>query len=147
MPNIKTLSVLTIDDKTIDRQLALGDNAEKRNYLCERAVQTQSRKLESLRAIPESSTNKRQDVYTQSQHKVKNITEPSVISNPMVMVNNNNENNFLSELTINQNQSFVSEQLRKDDTVAKQASQRDNDNSERFISDQSKDPDIEAKTI
>ena len=44
---------------------------------------------------------------------------------------------------------FVSEQLREDDMVAniKWASQRDNYNSERFISDQSEDPDLEAKTI
>ena len=67
----------------------------------------------------------------------------------MVIGNNNNENSFLSELTINENQSFVSEQLREDDTVAniRQARQRSNNNSESFISDQSKDPDIEAKTI
>ena len=41
------------------------------------------------------------------------------------------------------------EQLREDDMVLniKQASQRDNNNSEIFILDQSKDPDMEAKTI
>ena len=67
----------------------------------------------------------------------------------MVMDNNNNENSFLSELTIKGNQRFVSEKLRVDDTVAniKKASQRYSDNSKRFISDQSKDPDMEEKTI
>ena len=67
----------------------------------------------------------------------------------MVMGNNNNENNFLSQQTMNENQSFASEQLREDDMVTntKQATQRDNKNSDRFISDQSKDPDMEVKTI
>ena len=65
--------------------------------------------------------------------------------NPMVMGNNNNENSFpsessnkdcfFSELIINENQSFVSEQLLEDDMAAnvKQTSERDNNNSERFI--------------
>ena len=34
----------------------------------------------------------------------------------MVMGNNDNENSFLSELTVNENQSSISEQLREDDT-------------------------------
>ena len=65
----------------------------------------------------------------------------------MVTGNSNNENSFFSELTINENQSFVSEQLREDDMVAniKQTSQRDYNNSESFISDQSTDPDMEAQ--
>ena len=39
--------------------------------------------------------------------------------------------------------------MREDDTATniKQANQGDNNNSESFISDQSEDPDIEAKTI
>ena len=85
---------------------------------------------------------------------------PSFITNPMVMGNNDNENSFLSESTnedtniffseliINENQSFVSEQSRGDDMVAyvKQTHERENNNSENVISDQSKDPDIEMKT-
>ena len=43
----------------------------------------------------------------------------------------------------------IKEQLREDNMLAniKQASQRDNNNAERFISDQYKDPDMEAKII
>ena len=38
MPDIETLGVLTKDDKTLDRKLALGDNADKgqRNCQCEK---------------------------------------------------------------------------------------------------------------
>ena len=69
-------------------------------------------------STPESSTSKRQDADTQSQHNADNTTKPRVVTNPTVTGNNNNENSFLSELSINENQSFVSEQLRADDTVA-----------------------------
>ena len=114
MPDIETLGGLTIDDKTIGRQLALGDNADKRqrNFQCKRAVQRESRKLESYadnrqtvnaqKAVqaeggtPESSTNKRQDAYTQSQPNADSTTEPSVMTTPIVIGNNNNENSFLS---------------------------------------------------
>ena len=49
MSDIEMLGVLKIDDKTIGRQLALGDNVDKRqrNCQCERAVQTESMKLEN----------------------------------------------------------------------------------------------------
>ena len=67
----------------------------------------------------------------------------------MVMGNNNNEKSFLSDQINNQNQTFVSEQLREDDMVTniKQASQTANTNSEILISDQSKYHEMEAKTI
>ena len=60
MPDIETLGLLTIDEKTIDRQLALGDNAGKRqrNCQCERAVQAEGRKLVSY-------ADNRQDVDAQ----------------------------------------------------------------------------------
>ena len=92
---------------------------------------------------------KRQDADTQRQHNADKPTLPSVITNPIVIGSNNNENIFLSWLTVNDNQSFVLEQLREDDMVAniKQASHRDNNNNESFISDKSKDPFIELKTI
>ena len=136
---------------------------QTKNCQCERAVQTEDGKLVSyaynrqdvdaqkhskqkvahLRAV-----QMRNDTDTQSQHNADNANEPSVITNPVVMGNNNNKNSFLSELIINENQRFVSEQLREDDTVTniKQASQRENNSSESFISDQSKDPDMETKT-
>ena len=65
------------------------------------------------------------------------------------MANNNNENIFLSGLTIDENQSFVSEQLKEDYMMAdiKHTSQKDNKNSKSCILDQSKDPDMEVKTI
>ena len=49
MSDIETLGMLTINDKTIGRQLAPGDNVEKRQRNCqhERAIQTEGRKLES----------------------------------------------------------------------------------------------------
>ena len=83
MPDIETLGVLTID-KTTGWQLALGDNADKRqrNCQCYRAVQTEGEKPESYTdnrqmlmhtkksvqaegSTPDSSTNKRQDADTQ----------------------------------------------------------------------------------
>ena len=103
MPDIENLSVIRIDDRTIGRHLAPGDNVDKgqRNFQCERAFQTEDGKFESYAdngqdidaqkavqaegSTPESSTNKRQDVDTHSQHNADNIREPSVITNPMVM--------------------------------------------------------------
>ena len=95
----------------------------------------------------------------QNQHNADNTAKPSVITNPMVTGNNNNENNFLSEpinkdsnsvfseLIINENQSLVSEKLREDDMAANvKKSERDNSNNESFISDQAKDPDIVENT-
>ena len=108
MPDIETLGVLMIDDKTIGRQLISIHNADKRqrNCQCEGAVQTEDVKLEShvdnrqdvgvqeaVQAIggtPEGSTNVRQDVDTQSQHSADNTTEPSVITNPLVTGNQKN---------------------------------------------------------
>ena len=100
--------------------MASGDNAHQRyrNCQCERVVQTEGRKLESyaengqdvdtLKTVqaggtPESSTNKRQDSDTQCQHNADNTTEPCINTNPMIMGKKNNENSFLSELTINGN--------------------------------------------
>ena len=132
---------------------------------CERAVQTEGRKLEGCAdngqdfdapkavqaegSTPRKSTNKGQDADKQGQHNGDNTIKLSVITNPMGTGTNNNENSFLLELTINENQSFISDQLREDDMVAniKHVSQKDNINSERFISNQSKDPDMGAKTI
>ena len=78
----------------------------------------------------------------------------------MVMGNNNNDSNsplepvnkdsksFFSELIINENHSFVSEQFRENDMSVnvKQTSGRDN-NSESFVSNQAKDPDIDVNAI
>ena len=112
MSDIETLGVLAIDDKTMGRHLASGDNVDKwqRNWQCGRAVQTEGRKLgkyadsrqdaDAQKAVqaevctPESSTNKRQDVDTQSQHNADNTTEQSAITNPIITGNNNNENKF-----------------------------------------------------
>ena len=86
MSGIETLGVPTINDKTIGRQLASGDDVDKRqrNCQCERAAQTEGGKLESYAdnrqdvdaqkavqvegSMSESRTNKRQDVDSQSQH-------------------------------------------------------------------------------
>ena len=50
MLDIETLSVLTIDDKTIDGQLALGNNPDKRqrNCQCDRVVKTEGRISETI---------------------------------------------------------------------------------------------------
>ena len=154
MPDIDNLGVLTINCKTIGRQFASDNKTDnrKRNHQCEKAVQTKG-------GMSESCTNKMQDVETQSQHNADNTTEPSVIGNQTDMCNNNDEksfpsestnedtNSFFSELIINETQSFVSEHLREDDmpTTVKQV--RDSNNSERFILDQPKDPDIGANKI
>ena len=132
--DIETLGVLTINDKTIGRQLASGDSADKRqrNYQCERAVETEGVKLESYaynmqgvdaqKAVkaeggkPESCTNKKQDANVQRQCNADNKAKPNVIFNLSVMASNNNENScpsepinkdknsFFSELIINENQ-------------------------------------------
>ena len=64
----------------------------------------------------ESYENKRQHAELQSQNNADNTAESSIVTNPMVMVNNSNENSlsseamnknsniFLSELTINMTQ-------------------------------------------
>ena len=112
-------------------------------------------------AKSESCTNKRQDADAQEQFNADNIAKPSVILNQMVMGNINNENSFpsgqinkdrnsfLLELILNENQSFVLEQLRENDMVAnvKETSKRDYNNSESFISDQAKDPNIDMNAI
>ena len=50
MPDIETQGVLTINVKTIGRQLASGDSADKiqRNCQCQVEVQTEGGKLESI---------------------------------------------------------------------------------------------------
>ena len=95
MQDIDKLGVLTINYKTIGMKLASDNSMDnrKRNCQYERAVQMEDR-------IPESCTNKRQDAEAQNQHNANNTAEPSVISNPMVMGNNYNENSFPSELKI-----------------------------------------------
>ena len=108
--------------------------------------------------MPESCRNKRQDAETQSQHNADNTTEQGVITSPMVMGDNNNENSFYSESTNNDTNSFFSEliinekqsfsdQSRQENMVANVKQATDSNNSESFISYQSKDPDTEAKTI
>ena len=106
-----------------------------------------------------SSSKKRQDAEMQNQHNVDNTAKPSATTNPTIMGKNNNENSFpsgstneatnisCSELIINENQGFVSEQLREDDMVAnvKQTSKRDNYNSKSCISDQAEDSDIDTE--
>ena len=134
MPDIDNLGVLTILYTTIGRQLASDDNADdrKRNCKYEKTVQTEGK-------MPESCTDKRQDAETQWQHNTENTTEPSIITNPTVIGNKNENNfppestnrdtnNFFSELIINEIQGCVSEQLREHDMAsnAKQTSKRDN---------------------
>ena len=80
-----------------------------------------------------------QDADVQKQFIANNTAKPSVILNQMVMGNIKNENSFpsgqinkdrnsfLLELILNENQSFVLEQLRENDMVAnvKETSKRD----------------------
>ena len=97
-----------------------------------------------------------------NQHNADNTAESSIVTNPTVTGNNRNENNFfwetinngsnifLSELIIIEKQSFVSGQLRKDDTAAanaKQTSEIHTNNNESFISDQYKDSNLAMQTI
>ena len=62
MPDIETLVVLTINDKTIGRQLASGEIADKRqrNCQCERAIHTGGGKLESCTKIGRMLMHKKQ---------------------------------------------------------------------------------------
>ena len=123
----------TINDKTIDRQLVPGNNADKRkrNCHCERATQTEGRKLESY-------AYKRQDTDSPEQY---NADEPIVDPNLTVTGNINNRNQSLSSnQIINENQHFLSEQLTEDDMKGnmKQTNQKHNNNdSTNFLSDQS----------
>ena len=120
MPDIETLGVLTIDDKTIDRKLACK---RQRNFQCERAVQTEGGKLVNYadnrqdidiqRAAQaeggksESSTKKRQDADRHSQHSADNNIWSSVITNPMITDNNNNENSFKSDPPLGSDRYFL----------------------------------------
>ena len=124
MPDIDNLGVLTINSETIGRQLVPDNNADSRKGNCqyEKAVQTEDGMSESYACngwdvdtqkaaqaedrMLETCTNKRQDAETQNQHSADNTTEPSVITNPRVMGNNNNENSFLSESTKNDANSY-----------------------------------------
>ena len=68
------------------------DNS-KRNCQCKWVIQTEGGKFESYE-------NKRQDAEVKSQHNTDNTAKSSIVTNPMFMGNNSNENSFSSE-TIN----------------------------------------------
>ena len=122
--------------------MAPDNNADKRhrNLKCETVIQTEGRRLESY-------AYNRQDVDV---HKQNNADEPVVDPTPMFMGNINKRSQSLhANKIINNNQSFLSEQLTDDDMKmnVKQTKQINNNNdSESFLSDQSRDVDIEAKT-
>ena len=46
------------------------------------------------------------------------MDEADVVPNPMVMGNNNRNQSLLSDLVINENENFLSEQFREDDMKA-----------------------------
>ena len=93
-PDIDNLAVLIINYAK-GRQLVSDDNPDNMKRKCqnERAVQTKG-------GMPQSCTNKKQDAETKKkQHNADNTVKPRVITNLMVIGNNNNENSFLSEST------------------------------------------------
>ena len=130
MPDIDNLVVLAINCEEIGRHLTSDKNTDnsKGNCLCKKVIQTEGRKFESYK-------NKRQDAEAQSQHNADNITKSSIVTNPTVIGNNSNENSFsektinkysnsfFSELIINENKSFASDQFRKDHMSAANAKQ------------------------
>ena len=124
MLDIGNLCILTINCETIGKQAASDENKDnsKRNCQCKTVIQIEGGKFESYE-------NKRQDAEAQRQHNADNTAESIIVTYPIVISNNSNENSFssqkinkdsntfLSEVTINEIQSFVSDQLRKDNTV------------------------------
>ena len=153
MPDIDTLSLIPLTCETTHRQVAVHDSADNSEY--KSSIQTEGGKCEQFES-------EKQDAEAQSQHNADNTAKPTIFTNPMVMGNNSNEksfsaktinkdsNSFLSELIINENQSFISDQLRKGDMAAagiRQKSEIHTNDNESFISDQYKDPDLEAYTI
>ena len=125
MPDIDKLCLISFNCETTDRQVASDDITDnsKRNGQCKRAIQIEVRKCEQFES-------EKQDAEGQSQQDVDNAAKPTTITNPTVMGNNNNKNDFLtetinndsnsflSEPITNENKSFVSDQFRKDDTAA-----------------------------
>ena len=120
MSDIDKLSLISFNCETIGRQVALDDiiDNSKRNSQCNRAIQTEGGKCKQFES-------EKQDAEAQSQHNTYNTAKPTIVTNPMVMGNNNNKNDsfaetinydsdgFLSELIINENKRFVSDQLTK----------------------------------
>ena len=109
MADIDNLGVLTINCDTIARQVASDENTDSSKVNCqhERAIQREGGKFEIYE-------NKRQDAEVQSQHNAENTAQSSIVTNPMVMGNNSNENSF-SEETINKDsKSFLSDLIIKE---------------------------------
>ena len=152
-PDIDRLSLLSFNCETTYRQVEVHDSAE--NSAHESPIQIESGKSKQFES-------EKQDAEAQSQHNVDNTAKPTTVTNPTVTGNNSNENsfsaetinkdsnNFISELKINENQSFVSDQLRGNDMAAadtKETREIHTNDNESFILDQYMYPDLEAQTI
>ena len=154
MPDKDKPGLISFYCETTHRQMVTDDLTDnsKRNGQCKRAIQIEDRKCEQFES-------EKQDVEAQSQQDADNTAKPTIVTNPTVIGNNKNDffaqtvndgYNFLSEIIINENQSFVSDQLREDNTVAadaKQTSKIHTNDNESFVSDQCNVPHLEPQAI
>ena len=113
--------------------------------MCEDLIQTEGGKCKQFEG-------EKQDAEPQGQQNTDNTPEPPIVTNAMVMANNNNNSDliaermnngsiaFLSELLINQ--SFVSDEERRDDMtteITEQMTEINTNKYESHISDVLKD--------
>ena len=98
MPDIDKLSLILFDCTTINRQVAT-DNIRDIS-VSGSPIQTEGGKCKQFEG-------KKQDAEPQSQQDVDNTTEPPIVTNPMVMGNNNND--LVAETINNGSISFLSE--------------------------------------
>ena len=92
MPDIDNLGVLTMNFEAIGRhhKMIMQTTGRKTANTKEQFKQ----KAGCLRAVQTRGRMKKQ----KTQDNAYNTADPSVITNPMVMGNNNNDNSFLSHL-------------------------------------------------
>ena len=144
MPDIDKLGLISVNCKNTKRQVAKDDIID--NSMSESPIQTNGGKCEQFEG-------EKQDAEPQSQQNGDNTPKSPIVTNPMLMGNNNNDLvaetrkhdsiSLLSELLINQ--SFVSGEERKDDMTMENAKINSNVH-ESFIPDILKDLGMEAPT-
>ena len=131
MQDIAKIGLKSINYNTMHRQVAEDDSSESPS-------QTEGGKCEQFKG-------ERQEAETKSTQDADNTPKPPIVTNPMVMGNNNNDltadliadtrndgsTDFLSELL--SNHSLVSDEVRKNDMMTKNT--QSNCNSIDFMSE------------
>ena len=100
MQEIARLALISINYDTTHRQVAEDDSIDN----SESSSQTESGKFEQFKG-------KTQEAETQSTHSADNTPWPPSVANPMVMGNNNNNNDLIADTRDNGSIDFLSELL------------------------------------